>query len=208
VKTIAIKALPHSLESFHALDSEVIVVEEGVNKDQKVTIRARAGDDLFCEPGRIGTVNGANLFVMPVEGDFRLQARVRVEFNEQYDSAVLVGYFNAEHWFKLCAERDTHAHTRVVSVVTRNRSDDCNGMYFQTPSIFLRICRSSGTFCLYSSLDGENWDLVRYFDMGEISREPMRIGLAAQSPNGRGTVCTFDRIAFSADSVHDVRGGK
>jgi hypothetical protein len=44
--------------------------------------------------------------------------------------------------------------------------------------------------------------------MGEISREPMRIGLAAQSPNGRGTVCTFDRIAFSADSVHDVRGGK
>ena len=200
--SISLAALPNPLISLSQNHADVQEVEPGT-----VRLTARAGDDLFADPSSDGLVMSASVFALQTTGDFQFRAKVKVDFQEKFDSGVLIGYFNDQSWFKICAEVDPIGRTQVVTVVTRGRSDDANSTYLVGDDIHLRISRMGRTFALHSSSDGSRWDLARYFTLGEIGGTPLHVGIAAQSPAGNGTRATFSEFGWEGVGLSDSRDG-
>lgn len=175
---------------------------------QLLTLTADAGADLFLDPAGSAGTSDAERFVSPVQGDFRLSAFVSPVFVSDFDSGVLIGYLDPLNWFKICAELDPSGTTRVVSVVTRDgKSDDCDSWPIDTAGTYLRISRLGPAFALHASVDGERWNMVRYFAMGDPAPESVKIGFVAQSPSGEGTTATFSHITFDTKTLTQVRDG-
>ena len=93
----------------------------------------------------------------------------------------------------------------VVSVVTRGVSDDCNSFVVDGASVWLRIARIGAAFAFHASTDGVAWTFVRHFAL-EAAGDPS-VGFAAQSPTGDGCAVTFERIAYQAERLGDLRSG-
>jgi regulation of enolase protein 1 (concanavalin A-like superfamily) len=172
-----------------------------------VLVHCGPKSDLFLDPAGTTERPDAERFVAPVDGDFRLSARVTVDFREVFDSGVLIGYLDEDNWFKLCAELDPERIARVVSVVTRDgASDDVNSWPIGPDGVHLRISRLGRAFALHASDDGRTWRMVRYFTMPD-STGPLRIGMLAQSPQGAGTSAEFTEVRFDRTRLVDVRDG-
>jgi hypothetical protein len=177
-----------------------------VGGDDEVVLEAGPGDDIFLEPGTTHSVcnlTGVGSWIS--DRSFRFSARITVDFRAAADSGVLLAWLDQDNWFKVCAEQDAQGKRRVVSVVTRGRSDDSNGTFLTSESVHLRISRMGDLIALHSSSEGTEWDLVRLFEFAPIADRPILLGLAAQSPAGEGTTATFDRIRFSNEGLTDPR---
>lgn len=200
--SIAIPGLPGPLTCFRQNHAEARVIEPGV-----VTLTAHAKDDMFADPGSDSLVMSASAFTFEATGDFQFRARVRVRFQEKFDSGVLVGLVNDEKWFKICAELDPLGNARVVTVVTDGRSDDANHTLIVGDDVHLRITRTGAAIALHSSDDGVLWDLARYFTLGDPVDRALRLGIAAQSPAGEGTDATFSEFGWKPIGLNDNRDG-
>jgi regulation of enolase protein 1 (concanavalin A-like superfamily) len=173
-----------------------------------VKVHCGPKSDLFLDPAGNAERPDAERFLAPVEGDFRLSARVTVDFREIFDSGVLIGYVDEDNWFKLCAELDPEGVARVVSVVTRNgASDDVNSWPIGPDGVHLRISRLGEAFALHASDDGKVWRMVRYFAMPGGASSPLKVGVLAQSPRGTGTSAVFTEVRFDRTRLADVRDG-
>ncbi|MCI0686458.1 MAG: DUF1349 domain-containing protein, partial [Sporichthyaceae bacterium] len=96
---------------------------------QRGTLSVDAGPrtDLFVDPQTgTATLNAPRLLGPAGDGDFVLAARVRVSFAATYDAAALLLWISEDRWAKLCFEYSPQREPMVVSVVTRERSDDAN----------------------------------------------------------------------------------
>ncbi len=139
-------------------------------------------------------------------GDFLLSALVTVDFAGTYDAGVLVVYESYRVWGKLCFEFSPQREPMVVSVVTRRVSDDCNSFVVDGSSVWLRIARLGSAFAFHASTDGNSWSFIRHFAL-ESGGDPS-IGFAAQSPTGDGCAVRFERIAYEAARLGDLRSGE
>ena len=107
-----------------------------------VRITAGPATDWFIDPsGRSEPMLNAPALVGTTDGDFLLSARVAVEFASTFDAGVLVLFANWGSWAKLCFERSPLAQPMVVSVVTREVSDDCNSFVVDGDHVWLRVAR-------------------------------------------------------------------
>lgn len=203
-RTLTVPGLPFVLEA-HGISGP----EAPVTTDSGVRLTAAAGADLFLDPrGVKGPRPDAERWTAAVDGNFQFQAHVAAGFTTDFDSGVLLGWFDDDTWFKVCAERDPAGVTRVVSVVTRDgASDDCDSWPIEATGTFLRISRFGTAFALHASDDARRWNMVRYFSMGRPVTEPVRIGFVAQSPSGEGTWATFRNVSFSPSTLTGVRDG-
>jgi regulation of enolase protein 1 (concanavalin A-like superfamily) len=175
--------------------------------DTSFELQGAAGSDIFFEPGTSNTIcRVEGLGEWRAEPAFQFSAHVDVDFRAQFDSAVLLGWADQDHWFKICAEQDPHGQARVVTVVTRGRSDDSNGRPMPGTDVWLRIGRDGATFSLHSSFDGSHWDLVRLFELGIPPEKRILIGSVVQSPAGNGTSARFDAVRLTPEPLRDPRG--
>jgi uncharacterized protein len=94
----------------------------------------------------------------------------------------------------------------VVSVVTREVSDDANAFVVADRSVSLRVSRVDNVYAFHASTGGQTWRLIRVFTLGQ-ALEQHTIGFEAQSPTGEGCVVTFDQIRFTSDRLGDLRDG-
>ena len=174
--------------------------------------RAPAHTDFYINPGGEGSadaetmLNAATLLGAPAPGDFRFSARVAVDFAAQYDAGVLLIWIDERRWAKFCFEFSPAAEPMVVSVVTRDVSDDANAFVVPDCSVWLRVSRGDHVYAFHASTDGQAWRLIRVFTLG-ASIGGHRIGFEAQSPTGDGCVVTFDDIRFTTDRLEDLRDG-
>jgi uncharacterized protein len=178
----------------------------------RVIATAPAHTDLYINPGgqdagdAESMLNAATLLgTLPTE-DFQLGARVSVDFAAQYDAGVLLLWIDERHWAKFCFEFSPAAEPMVVSVVTRDVSDDANAFVVGDRSVWLRVSRVDHVYAFHASTDGETWRLVRVFTLGDVLDGHM-VGFEAQSPTGDGCVVTFDRIRFASERLGDLRDG-
>ena len=173
---------------------------------------ASARTDLYITPGGASAgdaesmLNAATLLGTPPAGDFQLSARVSVDFVAQYDAGVLLLWIDERHWAKFCFEFSPAAEPMVVSVVTRDHSDDANAFTVPDRSVWLRVSRVDHAYAVHASTDGRTWRLIRVFTLGEVLDGHV-IGFEAQSPTGDGCVVTFDRIRFISERLEDLRDG-
>lgn len=174
--------------------------------DTSLHVAAGARTDWFVDPQRSsGPRLDAPALVGEASGDFLLSARVTVDFAATYDAGVLMLHASDNVWAKLCFEYSPQREPMVVSVVTRGVSDDCNSFVIDGASVWLRIARLGAAFAFHASTDGSNWSFVRHFALDGGS-EPS-VGFAAQSPTGAGCAVVFERIAYTAARLGDLRTG-
>ncbi|MFC5731366.1 DUF1349 domain-containing protein [Nocardioides vastitatis] len=173
---------------------------------QRLSITARAGTDWSNDPltGQ-RTANAAALLFVP-EGDFALSARVSVDFAGNFDAGVLCLWQSPEQWAKLCFEHSPQREGMVVSVVTRDISDDANALVIDGGSVYLRVLRTGNAYAFHYSLDGSTWHFVRLFRLGR-GDDPMHAGILAQAPDTCECTSTFDEITFSTEVPAGLRNG-
>ena len=177
-----------------------------------VAANALAHTDLYINPGgsdsgdAASMLNAATLLGTPPRGDFQFSARVSVDFVAQFDAGVLLIWLDERHWAKFCFEFSPAAEPMVVSVVTREVSDDANAFVITERSIWLRVLRVGEVYAFHASTDATRWRLVRVFAFDHELGDHL-IGFEAQSPTGDGCTVTFDDIRFSSDRLGDLRDG-
>ncbi len=168
-------------------------------------IQAGALTDWFIDPaGKVTASNAPVALFTPPAGDFVLQARVAVEFGATYDAGVLFIYGDDAHWAKLCFEYSPQNEPMVVSVVTRDSSDDCNSVMIDGREVYLRVSRNGSSWAFHYSRDGQFWRMVRYF---RAQPAETRLGFSAQSPTGQACQARFTEIAWRQGGVSDIRSG-
>jgi uncharacterized protein len=177
-----------------------------VDADEQLTIQAGATTDWFSDPAGAQRKDDApSALFASADQEFTLSARVRVAFASTFDAGALLAHVRDDVWAKLCYEYSPQGQPMIVSVVTRDVSDDCNSSTLAEDSVFLRITRRQAILAFHYSLDGHVWQLVRYFTLGDAPR--MSLGFSAQSPTGSGCVAVFSQIRSSSTAVSDLRSG-
>lgn len=173
--------------------------------EQGLMIKAGALTDWFIDPaGKVNASNAPVALFTPPAGDFVLQARVAVDFGATYDAGVIFIYGDDSHWAKVCFEYSPQNEPMVVSVVTRDSSDDCNSVVIDGHEVYLRISRNGPAWAFHYSRDGRTWRMVRYF---KVHAAETRIGFSAQSPTGDVCEARFTEIAWRPGGVADIRSG-
>jgi uncharacterized protein len=177
-----------------------------------VTGTAAPRTDIFIDPSGLSQVdadsmlNAATLLGVPPPGDFQFSARVTVGFEHTFDAGVLLLWLDDRYWGKLCFEFSPAREPMIVSVVTRDASDDANAFTVPGRSVWLRLSRVGKAYAYHAATDGEHWRMIRFFRIDESSPGD-QIGFEAQSPTGDGCTVTFDNIRFLPETLTDLRDG-
>lgn len=177
-----------------------------LHPDGGLSITAGPATDLFVDPAGGSPIHNApSALFMPADREFLMHAKVRPTLRSTFDAGSLQIRAEEGVWAKLCLEYSPQRQARVVSVVTREVSDDCNSDAIESNEVYLRIARNTRTCAFHYSRDGRFWHLVRYFTLGEPDR--VRVGFSSQSPQGAGCTATFSEITYVPGSLDDIRNG-
>jgi uncharacterized protein len=198
---VRIAAVPMSLRWLRAPERWSIADESSLE------MAAGPRTDWFVDPQRAREPKlDAPVLVGESSGDFLLSALVTVDFAGTYDAGVLFVYATDSSWAKLCFEYSPQQEPMVVSVVTRDVSDDCNSFVVDGASVWLRIARVGPAFAFHASSDGASWSFIRHFALAGDGG--LSVGFAAQSPTGDGCVVRFERVAYETARLGDLRSGE
>ncbi len=170
-------------------------------------IVAKKGTDFFNNPEDSSVVYSAPLLYEKMSGDFIATALVEPDFTSLWNAAALMVYVDSLNWIKFAFENSDATGKSIVTVVTRNVSDDANGpILTDADSIWLRIIRKGSIYAMHWSGDG------RAFKMARLSSLPsngiVKIGLEAQCPVGRSAEHTFRYFSLEPKTVNDLRKGE
>jgi regulation of enolase protein 1 (concanavalin A-like superfamily) len=170
-----------------------------------ITVEATGQSDYFIDPAGTATaLNGARAVGPVPDSEWQLSARVVADLTATYDAGVLLLWSDERHFAKLCLERSPQGQAMIVSVVTREVSDDANAWDVEGDAAWLRISGlTNDTYAFHSSKDGAHWELVRHFRL--IGSRPMKYGISAQSPIGDGCSVTFEELSVARHSLKDLR---
>ncbi len=181
--------------------------------DGTLSTTAHPKSDIFVDPSGTAVTleaaalhNAATLLTDAPAGDFQFSARVGVDFAATFDAGVLFLRVDETHWAKLCFEYSPAGEPMVVSVVCRGVADDANAFVVDQRTVWLRVARIGETFAFHASVDGQQWQMIRYFTLGTPGR-PFEFGFEAQSPMGEGCAVRFDEISYRMEKLENLRDG-
>ncbi|MBK7789416.1 MAG: DUF1349 domain-containing protein [Saprospiraceae bacterium] len=169
--------------------------------DNKFMITAGKGTDMFRDPGVSYNTDNAPKILTTVTGDFVASAAVSHGFINKWDGGALVLLQDSFNWVKFCFEKDYLGKNRIVSVVTREVSDDCNSAYINGSRVYLKMARKGKVVTLYYSEDRLNWTLVRHVQLAWD--KDLKFGFLAQSPTGESCTATFEDLYFEYKTIND-----
>jgi hypothetical protein len=170
------------------------------------TLTAGPGTDWFADPAGGEPVGSAPLTLTRLDGDFQFRARVEAPLSQTYDAVTLFVHGGPVTWAKLALERSPAGVDTIVTVVTRDVSDDANGVAVAEPGrSWLRISRTGAVYAFHHSADGGHWSLDRLFTLGPVATH--RVGFCVQSPTGSGLAARVADIAITPTTLADPRNG-
>jgi len=161
----------------------------------------------------------ALVFPAPPACDWQLSAKVTIHHKYLFDAGTIFIHQGPNDWCKLCFEYSPEEVPVVVSVVTRDISDDANGPPIITNnnnngnnnnnnnSINLRVSKySSSVIAFHYSFDaGKYWTLHRAFSMR--GGDPMSVGFLAKAPVGDSCTAIFLEVKFTETTLGNLRDG-
>ncbi|MBW1916293.1 MAG: DUF1349 domain-containing protein, partial [Deltaproteobacteria bacterium] len=116
-------------------------------------------------------------------------------------------HIDSTNWIKLAFENSDATGKSIVSVVTKQVSDDANGPVLSTEdSIWLRIIRKGNTYALHWSKNGKVYKMARISSL-PVS-QAVKIGMEAQCPSGNGAKHEFLYFSIEQKTVNNLRTGK
>jgi regulation of enolase protein 1 (concanavalin A-like superfamily) len=192
--TLKIQAIPHQLKWEN--EPKAYFIGKSV-----VTIVAGEKTDMFRDPNVTYNTDNAPKLLFNADPDFVLTASIEHSFTSKWDGGAIVLMQDSLNWVKFCFEKDYTGARRVVSVVTKNISDDCNSVQINSNKVFYKVAKADNVITLYYSINGIKWFLVRHFQFD--STKALQVGFLAQSPTGKTCRVKFQNITYSARKIKD-----
>jgi regulation of enolase protein 1 (concanavalin A-like superfamily) len=177
-------------------------VEWEFSEQNSLMITAPPRADFFHNPTLGSRKSSAPFLYTTTNTNFIITTRVSVDIRDRNDSGCLMVMADENNWAKLCYE-DFRGRPSIISVVTKDISDDSIGDYVGNTNPYLRVSRYENCIAFHYSLDGNEWALVRYFGLNNIPS--LKVGVVAQSPVGDGCVVQFDYLHLIPNTNVDVR---
>lgn len=172
-----------------------------------VVIEAGPNTDWFFDPRGTAKLRNVPLVALSIETPvFALQAKVKADFGSRFDGGTIFVQASDDAWAKIAFEYSPRHVPTIVSVVTKEVSDDCDGPSFEEEAVHLRLSAQDGAFALHFSETGNDWRFLRWFSLPH-GAGPLTIGLSAQSPLGKGCRVRFSDIKLSHAPIVDLRDG-
>lgn len=196
--TLKIKTIPYSLA---AVNNPLSVEIRG---DSVIKITSKGKTNLFNSPGGNYYVQNAPMVLFHPDSNFIISSKITAELREVYDVASLVIYQDNNLWAKLCFENSINKETTVVSVVTREFSDDCNSIKITDDFVYFSIAKKGKEFSFHCSTDNINWELVRHFRL-ECNDSSLMLGFAAHCSRGETFSAEFSDINYSKNVLENMR---
>jgi uncharacterized protein len=197
-KTVKINAIPSLLTWEN--EPKSVTLKEGI-----LEIEAGPKTDMFRDPNvTYNTDNAPKLLFVP-DKDFVLSATLEHSFINKWDGGAIVLKADSLNWVKFCFERDYLGYRRVVSVVTKDVSDDCNSLAVNDNFIHFKIAKADNVITLYVSTDGKKWLLIRHLQFN--TNKEIKVGFLAQSPLGYRCKVKFSNIKYEARKIKDPYTG-
>ena len=177
-----------------------------LDADNALTMTAGQRTDWFIDPADGSTFANAPALLMKTHELCMLKAHVTVEYAATYDAGVLAVYQADRLWGEVCLELSPQGQLMIVSVVTKDSSDDCNSVPIAGKSVYLRLAKLERAYAFHYSLDGHQWNMVRYFTLGGLPE--VEIGFLVQSPRGDACTAIFREIAYVPQKLSNIRSGE
>lgn len=178
------------------------------NKPEKFSLKADvltiiAGEktDMFRDPNVTYNTDNAPKLLFKPDDNFVLSTCIEHSFANKWDGGAIVLKSDSLNWIKFCFEKDYTGAKRVVSVVTKNISDDCNSVEIRANKVYYKIAKADNVITLYYSTNGAKWFLVRHlqFDV----KSDFEVGFLSQSPTGTKCEVKFSEIKYQAIKIKD-----
>lgn len=196
--TVKINSIPYGLRWSNK------PISHSVNANS-LTIVAGEKTDMFRDPNvSYNTDNAPKLLFQPAD-NFVLTASIQHSFLNKWDGGAIVLIEDSLNWIKFCFEKDYTGAKRVVSVVTKNISDDCNSLQIANNKVFYKIAKADNVITLYASTDGKKWLLIRHLQFN--NSKPLKLGFLAQSPTGKKCQVVFSNISYKEKKIVDPYTG-
>jgi regulation of enolase protein 1 (concanavalin A-like superfamily) len=170
-------------------------------KGNELFISAGEKTDMFRDPNVTYNTDNAPKLMFRPDQDFVLTASIEHSFTNKWDGGAIVLKSDSLNWVKFCFEKDYTGARRIVSVVTKNISDDCNSVEIKSNKVYYKIAKAGNVITLYYSETGSNWFLVRHLQFD--AKPGFTVGFLAQSPTGKNCDVTFSNIKYEARKIKD-----
>ena len=125
---------------------------------------------------------------------------VKTDFTEshhRFDQCGVVMYLDSENWLKASVEYENEEFQHLGSVVTNNGYSDwaTTEIPASVKSMWYRLSRREGDFCLECSQDGARFHQMRICHLHK-GNGPVRFGVYACSPEDSSFKAVFTRMAL------------
>lgn len=172
--------------------------------DSTLTVEVAKGTDFFNAPEDTTIVATAPLLFQEVQGDFVAKALVQPDLTAQWNAVSLMMHADSLNWIKLAFENSDATGPSIVAVVTRDRSDDANGVILKDYNrIWLAIARKDNLYALHWSKNGEDYRMARLSKMPEA--DTVKIGVEFQSPVGETATHYLHYFDVQKQTVRNLR---
>lgn len=170
-------------------------------------IEARKGTDFFIDPESGEVTATAPYLYKELEGDFVAELKLRPDFTSQWNAGAIFMMIDESNWIKFAYENSDATGKSIVSVVTRDVSDDANGVVLNDQEeLWLKMIRKGDIYSMLWSLDGIEYKMCRLAAMKESVT--VKIGLEAQCPVGETAVHDFLYFGVESKTVKNLRKGE
>lgn len=175
-------------------------------RDGKLIIVAGEKTDMFRDPNATYNTDNAPKLLFHADSNFVFTSAITHSFANKWDAGGLVLKADSANWIKFAFEKDYTGAKRVVSVVTRDISDDCNSVALTGNTVHFKMAGAGKVVTLYYSTDRNTWMLVRHFQFE--SPKPLMLGFISQSPTGKNCSVTFSDIKYEKKKIKDPYTGE
>jgi uncharacterized protein len=166
-----------------------------------IAIVAGKETDMFRDPNVAYNTDNAPKLLFEADDNFVLSASIEHAFTNKWDGGAIVIKQDSLNWIKFCFEKDYTGAKRVVSVVTKGISDDCNSVEMKSNIVFYKVAKADNVITLYCSTDGVKWYLIRHLQFD--ARKGFKVGFLAQSPTGEYNEVKFSNISYQIKKIKD-----
>jgi regulation of enolase protein 1 (concanavalin A-like superfamily) len=174
--------------------------------NNELTMVAGEKTDMFRDPNVTYNTDNAPKLLFQADEDFVLTTAIQHAFASKWDGGAIVLKSDSINWVKFCFEKDYTGAHRVVSVVTKNISDDSNSIEINADIAFFKMAKAGNVITLYCSADGKKWLLIRHLQFD--AKPGFKVGFLAQSPTGTRCEVKFSQIKYEKKKIKDPYAGE
>lgn len=181
--------------------------EEYKFADNFLHIISDKGSDFFNNPENKEITASAPFLYTEMPGDFIATALVKPDFSDTWNAGALMVHINSANWIKFAFENSDATGKSIVTVVTREISDDANGVILNDyDSIWLKIIKKGNLYAMHWSGDGREYYMARLTTLPAVQN--VKIGIEAQCPVGNPATHEFLFFSLEEKTVDDLRRGE